>query len=109
MRPLFLAALCLALAACGADEGKRIAAASLRDPRSAQFQDVQTTRLQSGGVAVCGEINGKNAFGAYVGFKRFVVWDGDLHMDPAGAAELTAAEQEKVDRAFGLIWAMCRK
>lgn len=95
------------LTGCGESEGRRIAAAGLRDPSSAQFRDVATTRLASGGVAVCGEINGKNAYGAYEGFQRFVVWQGELHLDPAKAA-LSEAEQAHVDRAFGVLWAMCR-
>lgn len=40
----------------------------LNDPESAQFRNV---RLVEGGT-VCGEINGKNAYGAYIGFTPFV-------------------------------------
>lgn len=40
----------------------------LRDPESAQFRD---ERLTAFNAALCGEVNGKNAFGAYIGFKRF--------------------------------------
>lgn len=42
--------------------------ARLRDPDSAQFRNVKVTR---DGV-VCGEVNGKNAFGALAGFTPFV-------------------------------------
>ncbi|WP_177424265.1 hypothetical protein [Pseudomonas sp. MYb185] len=41
----------------------------IKDPNSAQF------RNQRGG---CGEVNAKNSFGAYVGFKRFMVSGGDM-------------------------------
>jgi hypothetical protein len=47
-------------------QAKEIAARDLIDPSSAQFRD-----LKVNGDMVCGEINGKNRMGAYVGFKRF--------------------------------------
>ena len=40
----------------------------LRDPDSVQFR---AERLTSAGW-LCGEMNGKNAYGAYTGFKRFM-------------------------------------
>jgi hypothetical protein len=43
-------------------------AAKLKDPGSAQFTDVQVSETG----AVCGKVNGKNAFGAYAGESRFV-------------------------------------
>jgi len=49
----------------------------IKDPDSAQF------RNQRGG---CGEVNAKNSFGAYTGFKRFMVSGGDMAFidgDPA--------------------------
>lgn len=42
----------------------------LKDPGAAQFRD---ERLTAFGAALCGEVNSKNSFGAYGGFKRFVV------------------------------------
>ncbi|ATS38430.1 MULTISPECIES: hypothetical protein [Xanthomonas] len=66
-----LVAIGVLLAFKGADflkmhEAKVAAAEHLLDPDSAKFRKV---RLQ--GMNVCGEINGKNAYGAYVGYKRF--------------------------------------
>lgn len=49
-----------------AEEGKEAAANSLIDPSSVQFRDVTVN-----GDNVCGELNGKNRMGAYVGFTRF--------------------------------------
>ena len=40
----------------------------LRDPDSVQFRAEKLTRAGW----LCGELNGKNAYGAYTGFKRFV-------------------------------------
>lgn len=50
-------------------------AASLNDPASAQFRnlDAHTSNGDHGPFrVVCGEVNGKNGFGAYAGFTRFV-------------------------------------
>lgn len=60
----------LALAGCdqSTSRAKEQVAAMLRDPSSAQFRNVKAAK-----GAVCGEINGKNGFGAYAGFSRFIV------------------------------------
>lgn len=55
---------------------KKLVAHSLRDPASAQFRDV----VEHGG-AVCGEVNGKNGFGAYAGFKHFIVVDDQVTVE----------------------------
>ncbi|KAF1692743.1 hypothetical protein CSC62_14000 [Pseudoxanthomonas jiangsuensis] len=52
-------------------QAKKIATEQLIDPSSAQFRNM----LVGDGV-VCGEVNGKNRFGAYVGFKPFLVSQG---------------------------------
>ncbi len=53
----------------------------LKDPASAEF------RNQSG---MCGEVNAKNGFGGYTGFRRFmaanedlVVFEGEKRLTPA--------------------------
>ncbi|ELX1420886.1 membrane lipoprotein lipid attachment site-containing protein [Escherichia coli] len=53
-------------------------AANLKDPASAQFRNVKVSKMtdaEDGRVVavVCGEINGKNGFGAYAGFHPFFV------------------------------------
>lgn len=52
-------------------------AAELRDPASAKFRDIR-----QGSQATCGEVNGKNALGAYVGFKPFVYLNGIVLFAP---------------------------
>jgi hypothetical protein len=47
---------------------KQAIAEQLIDPTAAQFRKM---RIQ--GSSVCGEVNGKNKMGAYVGYSRFVV------------------------------------
>lgn len=95
IRPAALA-LALALPAlAGAKDSARIVEAKaavtalLKDPASAQFRHVFE------GVAgfVCGEVNAKNAFGGYVGFRIFVVDDkNEAHiLDPNAANEDNAA------------------
>lgn len=43
----------------------------LRDPDSAQFREVALV-VYKGQAVVCGQVNGKNAYGGYVGFKPFI-------------------------------------
>lgn len=43
----------------------------LKDPESAKFQEVFISR-KSGEPIVCGQVNGKNGFGGYSGFERFI-------------------------------------
>lgn len=45
----------------------------LKDPASAQFRSLRTYALANGERITCGEVNGKNSFGAYVGFQPFYV------------------------------------
>lgn len=46
---------------------KGYVADTLKDPASAQFRN-----LKRGKEVLCGEVNGKNSYGGYVGFKRFI-------------------------------------
>ena len=56
---------------------QKAAAAQLRDPSSAQFRNVRVNQ-----IFVCGEINGKNGFGAYTGFVRFYGTKDSASIDP---------------------------
>ena len=81
--PKFGLALILFCGACGEaedpaiEEAKRIAAYDLRDPESAKFRKVH--RCSSDKSMVWGELNAKNAFGAYTGYKFFVVANGNKY------------------------------
>jgi hypothetical protein len=61
------------------DELKLRVRNSLKDPNSAEFKDVRWVA----GKALCGQVNAKNSYGGYVGFKFFVAdsdgvyWMGD--------------------------------
>jgi hypothetical protein len=41
------------------------------DPASAQFRNVRLVDKVKGDDVVCGEVNAKNSYGAYVGFRKF--------------------------------------
>jgi hypothetical protein len=43
--------------------------ANLKDPASAQWRGLYISGSKM--PALCGEINGKNSYGAYIGFRRF--------------------------------------
>lgn len=51
----------------------------LKDPDAAKFRNIGIYKSTTGkgGVSVCGEVNAKNSYGAYVGYKSFVV-SGDM-------------------------------
>lgn len=53
-----------------AEQAKDAIKGRLKDPESAQFMNVKVYR--SAVPAVCGEVNAKNGFGGYTGYKRFV-------------------------------------
>lgn len=49
------------------NKAKEAVSNSLKDPGSAQFRNVRIGR----GSVVCGDVNGKNSYGGYVGFRPF--------------------------------------
>lgn len=62
-------------------EAQRLAADLLRDPSSAQFRHLRYRVAETGARVVCGEINGKNAYGGYPGFQRFLYDSGNVKLD----------------------------
>ncbi|MDH1260380.1 SPOR domain-containing protein [Pseudomonas atacamensis] len=70
MRGLLVVGLAFAVAGCGGsdiDRARTAVADRLKDPDSAKFRNER--QVADGGV--CGEVNGKNGFGAYSGFAPF--------------------------------------
>lgn len=53
------------------EEKRALITLSLKDPSSAQFRN----ELMNKSKWLCGEINAKNEYGAYTGFKKFVAFD----------------------------------
>jgi hypothetical protein len=69
-------------------KAKEIASYNLKDPYSAQFRSLEFHETKGRGI-ICGEINAKNVYGAYVGFRPFVWSPGDskaLVLDPTSNA-----------------------
>ncbi|MCU4623464.1 hypothetical protein KTJ54_15365 [Acinetobacter radioresistens] len=69
MKKIILLALLVGLVGCQRTENttKEVVSSTLKDPDSAEFRNVK---------GYCGEVNAKNSFGGYVGFKRFYVSNG---------------------------------
>lgn len=62
----------------------------MKDPSSADYRNIKVfNNTEVRKALVCGEVNSKNSFGAYVGFKRFIadydanyIVEGDLLKSP---------------------------
>lgn len=112
VRPLTFALAALALTACDKlpvgpiADAKATAAASLRDPASAQFRNVKSV-TNAEGTAVCGEINGKNAFGGYAGFQSFVVVNGRAWLQTGADASSSLDQIEAETEALRQHTAHC--
>ncbi|WP_461344569.1 hypothetical protein [Brevundimonas sp. GN22] len=79
-KSILLAVVGLSLAACHMIDGtnqnlikeaKKDVASVMHDPSAAEFRNLRVVKTGSMSV-VCGEVNGKNRYGAYVGFTRFM-------------------------------------
>ncbi len=105
MRLLPIIAAAVALTACqyvpGTAEHKiagaqKAVAAQLKDPSSAQFTEVKTAPN-----GVCGQVNGKNVLGAYVGPQPFV-WDAGTDQVLLGSAAQPSERDEHARAAYEL-------
>ena len=68
------------------DASKEVVKGSLKDPQSAQFQNL---------YGYCGEVNSKNSYGGYVGFKKYIVVNQTVLME----------DSEGIDPSnFSIIW-----
>lgn len=55
------------------DFAKERASYDMKDPSSTQFRNLFAITRGRGDDTVCGEINAKNSYGAYTGFREFYV------------------------------------
>lgn len=53
----------------------------MKDPDSTNFKAVREIKNSQGGKFVCGEVNSKNSYGGYVGFKNFAYQGGRAVID----------------------------
>jgi hypothetical protein len=75
--------------------GEKYVREKIRDPASAQFRN----QFIGKGGAPCGEVNAKDAFGAYLGYQRYI----------SVARELTMLAQDMPAEEFEESWReMCR-
>lgn len=75
MRKLGLLAVCALILGGCEDQGrltiesaKKGVASAFKDPETVQFEDFI---ISGDGTRACGKVNGKNGYGAYVGYERF--------------------------------------
>lgn len=65
---------------------------SLKDPNSAQFRDIHVasheTKCGTAVEAICGQVNARNAFGGYVGFRPFLAYQSTCTDDPGTKTEM---------------------
>lgn len=85
---LLVGLMLLGVAGCSKVEkdSKEAVLSTLKDPDSAQFQNIK---------GYCGEVNSKNSYGGYVGFKRYVSIDG---------AVLLENSEDVEPETFAIIW-----
>lgn len=57
---------------------EKLVADTLKDPSSAQFRNLKKDKLTG---SICGEVNAKNSYGAYTGFKVFQITKGKLSLE----------------------------
>ncbi|MCM5533177.1 MULTISPECIES: hypothetical protein [Acinetobacter] len=53
----------------------------MKDPDSTQFRNIKEVTNTVGEKSVCGEVNAKNSYGGYVGYRSFAYTNGDLTME----------------------------
>lgn len=84
------------------EKAKSVVADSLRDPASAQFRNVRVVSFGQGSV-ICGEVNGKNAYGGYVGFVPFAagITSAQIASYSSKHPEINAAGNAGVNAACG--------
>ena len=81
--PFQLAIILLAIASVPVLAAQPSARAKLKaiskDPDSLQFRNERVSKIDP--TITCGEVNGKNSFAGYVGFRRFIVSTGTILVD----------------------------
>lgn len=67
-------------------KAKAAVSRDFKDPEGSRFRDlgIYKSTTGKGGFSVCGEVNAKNSYGAYVGYKRFVVADDFVQIEDSG-------------------------
>lgn len=87
------------------DKVKETVAAEFRDPSSAEFRNIF-----AGSNTTCGEVNAKNGFGAYTGYREFTHRGGIVLLEPEELPGFNTAQltQYYADvTRFSRMWQEC--
>jgi len=76
---------------------------TLKDPESAQFKDVKVAINIKGDKTVCGQVNAKNSYGGYTGFKSFYVKNNNGLVHNSEAETRKKLEQENLNQIVNTI------
>lgn len=71
----------------------------LKDPSSAEFEDLKFFPSFLGFNSVCGKVNARNSLGGYVGARRFIWKSKDKTIDMEVGDPDTL-----VDKSFNVVW-----
>ena len=69
---------------------------NFKDPATAQWRNVFVSHPSDGAPALCGEVNARNGFGAYVGFRSFYFHEGWIEPLPMVAEDQGSEFFEKM-------------
>lgn len=69
-------------------EARRAVESQLKDSSSAEFKEIGVYQSDDGSLTACGNVNGKNSFGAMAGYKRFFYKNGVVVIEERGAESL---------------------
>lgn len=58
-----------------ATHAKHVIQEMLKDPESARFRRIYGAKGGVRKIAICGEVNAKNSYGGYTGYKPFMVFE----------------------------------
>jgi hypothetical protein len=64
-------------------DAKSVMTVNFKDPGSAQWRNLFISEIKNGDLTtwfLCGEVNAKNSYGAYIGFKAFIADSKYGHM-----------------------------
>lgn len=82
------------------NEAKDYIVNSLKDPGSANFRNIKIFQIEHvGGIdtLICGEVNAKNSYGGYEGFKIFVIWENKMNKISGGIGDSGSLLSKKVN------------
>ncbi len=75
-----------------------------KDPASAQFRGLRASQHQAG-ITVCGEVNGKNSYGGYIGYLPFIAYVNQ----PTGRATLGMLADAQNEFTISGTLQLCKK